>query len=114
MLPFSLKKIAFLTTILFYFTFGLTFFNRTLKYKSESLLNPHNYDYLLNAGDRVCGKNSGENVTLLAFVPISAAHFKQRYIIRSTWGSNNFYPDKFKVVFMLGDSNNASINQKIR
>lgn len=133
MLPSNLKRSVFSIVIVFYFSLTLLFFNRQVQEKKNSTeqqnetslmfverisnsnnVNPHNYKYILNAGNNVCGNNSGKNVTLLAFVPISAKNFKQRFIIRSTWASKNIYPDKFKMVFMLGDSDNKEINNKIR
>ena len=76
--------------------------------------NPHDFKYLLNPGYNICGDNGGKDVTLLAMVPVHANGFNQRFIIRNTWGSKTVYPKQLKLIFLIGNSGNGTINSKIR
>ena len=100
------------------------------------VINPHDFSYMLNPGRAICGDDGGAGVTLLALVPISAAGFTNRFIIRNTWASKTVFPRQFKVqggryinnnnqklknlknnikvVFLLGNTNNATLNSLIR
>ncbi len=101
-----------------------------------AVINPHDFSYMLNPGRAICGDDGGAGVTLLALVPISAAGFTNRFIIRNTWASKTVFPRQFKVqegryidnnnqklknlknnikvVFLLGNANNATLNSLIR
>ena len=80
----------------------------------NNITNPHDFQYMLNPEFEICGVNSGRNVTLMAIVPISADSFSRRFIIRSTWGSKNMYPNEFKYVFLVGNTYDKAVNEKIR
>lgn len=78
------------------------------------MLNPHDYEYILNPGFDVCGQTLNSKVTLLAMVTISASSFHNRFMIRNTWGSRSIYPDQLKIIFIIGDTFNKEFNKKIR
>ena len=81
---------------------------------SKDFINPHNYEYLLNPGRNICGSNGGENLLFLAMVSVKASGFMERQIIRSTWAAKSIASQKFKVVFMVGDSNSDEVENNLR
>lgn len=82
-----------------------------LKLGSEqNVVNPYNYKYILNPEYAVCGKNEGDNGTLLAMVHSSLKNFDKRFLIRSTWASKSIYPNRLKIIFLVGRSNNNTVN----
>jgi hypothetical protein len=105
----------------------------------ESGINSHDFKYLINPGYKVCGTNGGQGLILIAFVPIAVGNFAGRFFIRQTWAqasfaemmnfkvctSTNFNSvqfglrnkrvfSKFKVVFMLGNTVNSTLNKEVR
>jgi len=75
--------------------------------------NPHNFKYILNPGYKICGGHGENNVTLLAMIPISPHNFLNRIIIRTTWSNRHVSPH-LRHVFIIGNTNNKTINEKLR
>ena len=68
------------------------------------------YKYLSQPkNNSVCGAN----LSLLAIVPISASNFQNRIVIRNTWASRSSSQNQMQVVFLIGLSNDFSVNKKI-
>lgn len=62
-------------------------------------VNPHWFRYVINPTD-VC---IGKDIFLLVYVHSAPSHFKQRMVIRETWGNPKNFPDSvIKVVFLCG------------
>ena len=82
---------------------------------SDKILNKFNYDYILNTDRAFCGRNNGQDLLLIAFVPISPNAIEARTQIRTTWASANFLlPSIGKVVFILGKSSSARVNSELK
>jgi len=64
----------------------------------KSHKNPHNFNYLLNPRDSVCGH---EDVDLLILVTSSLTHSDRRLAIRETWGRMQ---DSVRIMFLLGNT----------
>jgi hypothetical protein len=81
----------------------------------NKVINPHNFQYLINAGSSICKTELNDNNTilLLAMIPVSATSFERRLIIRTTWANRSMFP-KLRYVFMLGKSQNEVVNKKIQ
>lgn len=61
--------------------------------------NPHSFQYLINAKS-ICNNS---DVFMITFVHTSPDHYKQRMMIRETWGNTRNFPDKrVLVVFLMG------------
>ena len=112
------NRITFLIIILFVFTF---YFLTVINYlknnqihkeinKNELIINPHNFEYILNPGFKICGQ--GQNVTLLAMIPILPHNFLNLIIIRTTWSNRHVSPH-LRHVFIIGNTNNKTINEKL-
>ena len=65
------------------------------------IINPHNFNYILNPGEHVCGKNKGTDLFLLAYVHTSPGNFKRRLAIRETWSKQNIFK-QVRLLFMMG------------
>ena len=64
--------------------------------------NPHNFNYLINPKDSLCGK---EDVDLLILVTSSLKHADRRLAIRETWGSQlALQKTNAKILFLLGNT----------
>jgi len=64
--------------------------------------NPHNFNYLINPKDSVCGK---ADVTMLILVTSSISHSDRRLAIRETWGSQQMLDrSQVKILFLLGNT----------
>jgi len=82
---------------------------------SDKILNKFNFDYIINTNPNYCGKNNGENLLLIVFVPISPNAVEQRAKIRTTWASNNhLLAYNGKIVFILGKSNDSKVNDRLK
>ena len=82
---------------------------------SDKIVNKFNYDYILNTERSYCGKNNGQNLLLIAFVPISPNALDKRMLIRATWASSNYLlSSNGKIVFILGKSNDSEVNNKVK
>jgi hypothetical protein len=82
------------------------------KIESNGIINLHNYTYLTNAGSNIC-QPDGDNIIFVAMIQVTVTSFKRRLIIRSSWANRSLFP-KLRYVFMLGKSQNETINQKIK
>jgi len=60
--------------------------------------NPHNFKYLLNPKDTICGS---EDVDLLILVTSSLTHSDRRLAIRETWGRQQ---EKVRTLYLLGNT----------
>lgn len=78
--------------------------------KTELIVNPHDYKILINSASSICNHNKGENILLVALVEVSPTAFKERKIIRETWGNKNLFK-LTRVVFLIGFSKNEAINK---
>jgi beta-1,3-galactosyltransferase 1 len=114
-----LKKIArkILTPISIYFILLLIIIALyvwpTAPQASGTIINPHNFNFVYNPGDKVCSSDRGKSVSLLIYVHSNPKNFKNRLAIRETWGNSNIFP-KVRTVFMLGASRNYTINHLLK
>jgi beta-1,3-galactosyltransferase 1 len=76
-------------------------------------INSHSYNYIINPGYEICGKNQGEDLLLIAFVPIAVYKFSDRNFIRQTWASFNLIKP-MRLVFMIGVSENSTLNDEVK
>ncbi len=95
---------TYIIIFIFIKSFQLTSLYKTTTTKIENIaedtiVNPHNFNYILNPGDNVCGKNNGKDLFLLVYVHSSPNNFKRRLAIRETW-SNMYKP--MRILFMMG------------
>jgi beta-1,3-galactosyltransferase 1 len=77
------------------------------------IVNPHDFEYIINPGNKVCSDNKGENIFLIAFVPTSPSNYKNRLALRETWANMLIFPD-LRVLFMLGNRDNKKISKLIQ
>jgi len=70
---------------------------------SSSIVNPHDFTYILNPEFQVCGhKNAREPpVYLLIYVHTTPKNLKRRLSIRETWARRSMFRD-IRIVFMMG------------
>ncbi len=77
----------------------------------DNVVNPHNFNYILNPGHHVCGPDQGESVKLLIYNHTSPSNFARRMAIRETWAKRSMFRD-LRLVFMIGETKeNISISQ---
>jgi hypothetical protein len=82
---------------------------------SDKILNKFDFAFILNTDPRYCGRNNGQDLLLIAFVPISPNAVEARTQIRTTWASADFLsPSTGKVVFVLGKSGSARVNSELK
>lgn len=74
----------------------------------------HNFSYIHNPGPKICGKNYGNEILIIAFVCSSPVNLKKRNLIRQTWAKKSLFEKYLRVVFLLGDSQNKTINKEIQ
>ena len=74
----------------------------------NSIVNRHDFFYLLNPALEVCDSN----VYLLVYVHSSVENYQRRSIIRETWASRVIFPH-LRLVFMLGKSSNQILMQSV-
>ena len=77
----------------------------------EPGINVHNFTYLLN-NEHICAPNNGENMLLIAFVPIAICNFAGRNMIRQTWSLGNRLAS-MKVVFLVGETRNETLTKEL-
>ncbi len=76
---------------------------------TRHVINPHPFNYVIKS-TTTCS----DNTFLVIYVHSAPLHFKQRSIIRQTWGDHNYFTDEnILVVFILGLVNNASVQRAI-
>jgi hypothetical protein len=74
----------------------------------DHIVNPHNFNYILNPGSTVCQ----DNVYVIVYVHSAPAYYQRRILIRETWATRNLFPD-IRLVFMLGQTTDDKIMQAI-
>ena len=73
------------------------------------------FSYITNPEYEICEPNIITDLTLLAFVPSSVDNFNTRRVLRNTWANPIFYDNqKFRVVFMVGQSTNETVNEMVK
>ena len=73
------------------------------------------FSYIINPEYEICEPNIVKDLTLLAFVPSSVDNFNTRRVLRNTWANPIFYDNqKFRVVFMVGQSTNETVNEMVK
>jgi hypothetical protein len=72
--------------------------------------NPHDFEYLITE-QRACQQDSV--LFQLVIVCVSAGNLLQRETIRDTWGSVAIKDPSMKLMFLLGNLNNASLQSQI-
>ena len=78
----------------------------------EDIVNRHDFIYLLNPGESICGINRGHNSSLLVYVHTSPGNFKRRLSIRETWARRSMFHD-IRLVFMMGSTDETKINERL-
>jgi len=74
-----------------------------------------NRSYIINPGEKICGKNKGENILIMSFNPSKTTNFNQRQAIRNTWTNKNFKENSLlKNVFIIGLSPDQTVNKRIQ
>lgn len=81
-----------------------------LNENNNEVINPHDHEYIINPGDTIC---IGQNVTLLAMVPVSPHKLINRLIIRTSWMSRSITP-RMRVIFLTGYSSNQTVNEQLK
>lgn len=79
----------------------------------NKIVNPHNFDFTINPGEKVCDENQGQNVLVLCMVAISVEKFEERQTIRQTWADQNVFP-KIKLIFLTGLSSDINLNLNLK
>ena len=70
-------------------------------------INPHKFNFVINPASHTCHKD----IFLLIYIHTAPDHYKRRAAIRETWGNpNNLKELNIKLVFLLGRSNDAAMN----
>ena len=77
----------------------------------KSIVNPHNFSYILNPGFTVCGQNAS-NVFLLVYVHSGPTNYRRRTVIRETWATQSLFP-QLRLVFMIGKATEGSVMKAI-
>ena len=80
-------------------------------YYNTSYINPHNFKYLIRE-DNICN-STDSSVYLIVIVCVAAANLKGRVTIRETWGSVVKTNKEVKLIFMLGQTLNAQVQNQI-
>jgi len=70
---------------------------------SSTIVNPHDFNYILNPEFHVCGnkKDHDPPVFLLVYVHTTPKNLKRRLSIRETWARRSMFRD-IRIVFMMG------------
>jgi hypothetical protein len=78
--------------------------------REETNASRHDFKYIINPAEKVCGVNQGAHLLLVAFVPISIGNFAGRQLIRQTWSNPSMIKNaNMKLVFMLGNTANTTL-----
>lgn len=95
------------------FTFVLIYYIKCEEeeFLSSSIVNPHDYKYLINPGESVC-KNKGDEVFLLIYVHSSPKNLKNRMAIRETWSNHVSFPTT-RTLFMMGKTEDENTKESI-
>jgi hypothetical protein len=83
--------------------------------RDEKNINRHDFKYIINPAEKICGDNQGEHLLLIAFVPISVGNFAGRQLIRQTWSNPLTIKNaNMKLVFMLGNTVNSTLIKEVQ
>lgn len=73
----------------------------TTYYTDKMIINHHNFKYVLN-NPHVC--TNVRDLFVLVYVHSAPSHYKNRVVIRQTWGNPVYYKHlNFKVIFVMGN-----------
>lgn len=86
--------------------------NFVIIHKKIIKYNKDDYNYLLKPNISFCGNDYGKDLLLIAFSTISPDEFELRKKIRETWANFTINP-KMRLVFILGNSSNNELNEKM-
>ena len=79
----------------------------------SKVVNPHNFNYLIEPGQLVCGADQGESLFLIVYVHSEPSNLKRRICIRETWSKQSMFR-RVRLVFMLGLSMDTRQNELVR
>ena len=116
--PATIRFLVIFGLLLLVFNFLANYdFTVRLRWKRDPrIVNRHDYSYVLNPRSRICkpaAASSGDVTTLLVAVPSEPANFAKRQAVRNTWANPVFF-GQVRLVFMLGTTLNASLNERVR
>ena len=60
--------------------------------------NPHPFNYIINEKN-IC---HNKHIFVIVYIHTAPIHYKQRMVIRQTWGNPKHYNENIRVIFMLG------------
>jgi len=75
----------------------------------EKVTNPHPFEYLINSPE-LCSHVPGE-LFMIAYVHTAPGHYRQRMLIRQTWGNTSYYDVQVRLIFLLGSHSASAINR---
>ncbi|CAF2150886.1 unnamed protein product [Rotaria magnacalcarata] len=75
----------------------------------DHIVNPHNFNYILNPNWTVCQ----DNVYVIVYVHSTPAYYQRRILIRETWATRDLFPE-IRLVFMLGQTTDNKIMRAIK
>lgn len=81
----------------------------------KTIVNPHDFNYILNPGYDICGanKSSVNPVFLFVYVHTSPSNFMRRISIRETWANRALFRD-MRLVFMMGKTLETKTNEMLK
>lgn len=82
---------------------------KSTRHYKNNVINPHNFNFILNPAN-ICGKNKGQNLTLICLITVAADKFIERQNIRDTWYNKTMFPE-IRAVFMTGLSKDTKVNE---
>lgn len=89
----------------------------TLVSLSTSIPKASQFKYVKNPAHSICNTSSVSNntmdgVDLLIYIHSAPSNFKNRIIIRETWGKRALFP-QIRLVFMLGSTRDQEVSDKV-
>lgn len=75
-------------------------------------MNPHEFEFTINPGYRVCSADLGESKILICMIANRPENFEKRKLIRQTWSNHSFFPN-VRIIFLTGLSNDSNVNLKL-
>jgi beta-1,3-galactosyltransferase 1 len=70
------------------------------------------YEYILKPSDNFCGRDYGQDLLFVGFVPITPKNTHQRASIRTTWAKYQSN-ETFRVAFVIGKSEDENVNRAL-
>jgi hypothetical protein len=80
-------------------------------FNTQEVINPHNYDFILNPKHKICGYE--DDLLLIALVPSEPHRFMQRNLVRTTWANQKLYGQKMRHIFLIGKSQDPIVNKNL-